>query len=28
MLLHGGSMQAANARPGLRVTLNWPLRAH
>ena len=28
MLLHGGSMQAANAHPGLRVTLNWPLRAH
>lgn len=27
MLLHGGSMQATNAQPGLRVTLNWPLRA-
>jgi two-component system sensor histidine kinase CreC len=27
MLLHGGSMQAANAHPGLRVTLHWPLRA-
>ncbi|CAB5667782.1 Sensor protein CreC [Delftia tsuruhatensis] len=28
MLLHGGGMQAANAHPGLRVTLDWPLQVH